>query len=879
MRAEDIDKRKEAIDERSKILTEEREHNKQYRKHSKTKYFADGLAGKHPFLDLAETREEYLHRQAWFAEPVKHLVSELKGEAALLPEATGQRWDSLRPVRIGIIADRFLYDSLRDSATFVPITPKGYLEEIKGIDLLLLTSAWRGIDNEWQDLPLSNSASFQLLKTKVVPAVRAKGIPVVYYSKEDPPNYKKFTTIARLADRVYTSAADCIPQYRKLLRESTPVGTLQFAVNYRYHNPLGCMRHRGREFLFAGSWFRHKYSARRDGGQKIFDGIINTGQSLVLIDRNLRLEAEDSTGKTRYLFPERYLPHIHEPIDHEDLLQIQRLLPVGINLNSVIGSQTMFANRVVELQAMGTFIISNYNAGVNSQFPHVRTPDSSFDVAQILTELDEATIRESQIAGIRAAFSCNTAFDRIDQILSDLEIDCKKPDRTVYVHGLSDEQFIGFERKQISPVPLKLVSDEDVTNIRGGTGGDVLLYLNGNDQVGPYLVQDVVNAYKYADVDVVAVEPPTADGLYEYLDPAQVGFGISAVWVPQGVLLGDAQASASSAVKIATEMPHVSAGGDSQPSVPALSIIVPVYNNGPHLKFKCFESLRRSSVFEHAEILLIDDGSDDVETRWVLEQLEAKYPNVSVSRFEKGGSGSASRPRNKGLELAQAPYVTYLDPDNEQTNDGYSILLSSVREKEADFAIGNMVRWREKRNVVKNSAILKKVVDGDGFVDKAALSGIDYQPMSIQALVANKEWLSSLGIYQPVGAVGQDSYFFQQMLYYARKIEVSSKPIHTYYAAVADSTVNKVGPRFYEKYLPLEKDRSSWLRSVNLLEDYKKRRLERFVKGWFIHKLQYVAPEDYLRCRELIGELVAFYDVASWSDPEVREFFEEGSGE
>ena len=46
-----------------------------------------------------------------------------------------------------------------------------------------------------------------------------------------------------------------------------------------------------------------------------------------------------------------------------------------------------------------------------------------------------------------------------------------------------------------------------------------------------------------------------------------------------------------------------------------LSVIVPTYNNGEHLRYKCFQSLSRSSIFEDMEIIIVDDGSTDDYTR------------------------------------------------------------------------------------------------------------------------------------------------------------------------------------------------------------------------------------------------------------------------
>ena len=83
-----------------------------------------------------------------------------------------------------------------------------------------------------------------------------------------------------------------------------------------------------------------------------------------------------------------------------------------------------------------------------------------------------------------------------------------------------------------------------------------------------------------------------------------------------------------------------------------LSVIVPAYNNGKHLIHKCCQSIFRSSINKLAKVIIVDDGSTDPKTQATLSLLEKTKPNVEVFRFPPGGSGSASRPRNKGLELS-----------------------------------------------------------------------------------------------------------------------------------------------------------------------------------------------------------------------------------
>src|SRR5699024_5318580 len=90
---------------------------------------------------------------------------------------------------------------------------------------------------------------------------------------------------------------------------------------------------------------------------------------------------------------------------------------------------------------------------------------------------------------------------------------------------------------------------------------------------------------------------------------------------------------------------------------PKVSIIIPIHNNGLYLEEKCMKSLQRSSIFNQMEILFINDGSNDGITTKIIDRLTRKHTNIRLINFEKG-SGSASRPRNIGAELATGDYIT-----------------------------------------------------------------------------------------------------------------------------------------------------------------------------------------------------------------------------
>ncbi|PWZ43117.1 glycosyl transferase, partial [Staphylococcus pseudintermedius] len=86
------------------------------------------------------------------------------------------------------------------------------------------------------------------------------------------------------------------------------------------------------------------------------------------------------------------------------------------NVNSVKYSETMFANRVFELQAFGNLIISNYSVGVNNQFPNIFMVNDKSDVGPILNRHSDSELREFQAKNIRNVMLENTTYHRIDEI-------------------------------------------------------------------------------------------------------------------------------------------------------------------------------------------------------------------------------------------------------------------------------------------------------------------------------------------------------------------------------------------------------------------------------------------------------------------------------
>ncbi|WP_462420187.1 glycosyltransferase family 2 protein [Salinicoccus sp. Marseille-QA3877] len=291
-----------------------------------------------------------------------------------------------------------------------------------------------------------------------------------------------------------------------------------------------------------------------------------------------------------------------------------------------------------------------------------------------------------------------------------------------------------------------------------------------------------------------------------------------------------------------------------------LSVIVPIHNNGKYLKYKCFSSLKRLKCFNELEIIFVDDGSTDNETLRIVEDIRATH-DIVYKRFETG-SGSASRPRNEGVQLATTDLITYLDPDNEAVDDGYSVLLNEIHsDPELDMVVGNIIREdNEKRNSIRYSTKITRALNSDVITNpKEALIKTNLTVQSIQGLIVKKNIIIENNINMVEQAAGQDTLYFQQLLLNCKKVKVVDHMIHSYYAFVEGSITNTVTHKFFEKFYKVEQERIKFLIEENLIEEYMNVKFNPYIINWYMEKYKSVPVYDKKKSYELILKIVDLY--------------------
>lgn len=129
---------------------------------------------------------------------------------------------------------------------------------------------------------------------------------------------------------------------------------------------------------------------------------------------------------------------------------------------------------------------------------------------------------------------------------------------------------------------------------------------------------------------------------------------------------------------------------------PLFSVITPTYNSKPEWLADAALSLLKQSCPDW-EWCLVDDGSDNGETKKLLELLARVSPRVRVEFTARAGISAAN---NKALDVARGDYVCFLDHDDllhpsaleamrEKTSEGYEVVYSD--EDKLDDASGEVV--------------------------------------------------------------------------------------------------------------------------------------------------------------------------------------------
>ena len=112
-----------------------------------------------------------------------------------------------------------------------------------------------------------------------------------------------------------------------------------------------------------------------------------------------------------------------------------------------------------------------------------------------------------------------------------------------------------------------------------------------------------------------------------------------------------------------------------------ISVIVPVYNVEKYLK-QCVNSIIKQT-YTNIEIILIDDGSTD-NSAHICDEFAQIDPRIKVFHKANGGLSSA---RNEGIKKSKGKYLTFIDSDDDISEDYVSYLYGLIKKYKVKLSI------------------------------------------------------------------------------------------------------------------------------------------------------------------------------------------------
>lgn len=423
-----------------------------------------------------------------------------------------------KPYVIGIM-DEFTTGCFEQDVNLIQPRPDNWyaLAEKYPPAFFFIESAWKGNYGSWQYRVADYANKPGQEVSHICQYAREKGIPTLFWNKEDPVHHEKFMCSAKLVDYIFTTDVNMKISYQAKTGNSN-VHALPFAAQPALHKPAP-LAGRKQRACFAGSWYGNRHAERGQAMRWLLQAANAYG--LDIYDRN--------HGTGIFPFPEEYQAGIKGSLPYKELCDEYSRYRVFLNVNSVTDSPTMFSRRVFELMACGTPVVSTYAKGIEDLFESnavwlVHSQEEADDAMRTLMT-DDAEWRRRSLAGIREVFTKHTYAHRLNDIFETIRLADRMPtdpaillvaeaysqaefdaiDR--FAHDQSYRAFrIGVECPSGAVKPPSTLSDKLVLLqpgekaswlARHQTSAHVAGWLSPNSHYGAHYLRDLANASLY----------------------------------------------------------------------------------------------------------------------------------------------------------------------------------------------------------------------------------------------------------------------------------------------------------------------------------------------------------------------------------------------
>ena len=131
---------------------------------------------------------------------------------------------------------------------------------------------------------------------------------------------------------------------------------------------------------------------------------------------------------------------------------------------------------------------------------------------------------------------------------------------------------------------------------------------------------------------------------------------------------------------------------------PNLSIIIPFYNAAKYIE-RAARSVLAQAVGKPVEVIFINDG--DLEGFKVLKPILDAYPREAIYFGQKNKGVAIAR--NRGIELARAEYLWFVDADDEIADGAIDAVLAQILQAQSQVLMFRIDDFDNNGNPVKST--------------------------------------------------------------------------------------------------------------------------------------------------------------------------------
>lgn len=169
---------------------------------------------------------------------------------------------------------------------------------------------------------------------------------------------------------------------------------------------------------------------------------------------------------------------------------------------------------------------------------------------------------------------------------------------------------------------------------------------------------------------------------------------------------------------------------------PSVSVVIPTFNRPDRLANLLASLAGQTLPHAEYEVIIIDDGSAVSYTEVLAQQRPFA---VRYDRQANGGEGIA---RNRGVTMARADFIVFLDDDMTVVPDYVAALLAEHRAHPDDLLLGNM--WVPAED---GGTVFQRVIAGDSCPGPAG--EVPFTAMAAGVLALSRTIYEALGGMEP----------------------------------------------------------------------------------------------------------------------------------